>query len=390
MPLDFGRCLECGLGQLLHKLPIEDLYSSDYGYESHLNASMVLHLQNKARKLGLLISGTLKKSDKWKVLDIASNDGTFLREIAKFIKDDSLLIGCDPLISNFVDCYPSNALKIEQFFTRENLRQVCSSGLNLITSMSVFYDVEKPVIFAQDIWDSLDWGGFWHLEQSYLPQMILNNSYDTICHEHLLYFTANDLFNIAEKVGFNIVDCQLNSVNGGSIEVTMQKNRPNENFSSQGLDIKTLIQQEILSGFMDGSAHSAFADSSKDHSKELRDVLKGFRSQGYSVYGLGASTKGNVILSWAGLDASLFDGIGEVNEKKFGKVTPGTNIPIINEKDILEDTGENKVAVVLPWHFRETFVSKAEKFIATGGKLIFPLPKIEIIDSSSLIEQARN
>ena len=386
LPLNLARCLECGLVQLYDDLPVEMLYSSDYGYESHLNSSMVTHLKTKAENLCEILAedtvdGNLQAPRT--ILDIASNDGTLLHEFSKLLKNTSIFIGCDPLISNFKDKYPSNAQKIEKFFTSANVGHNLLGKIDLVTSLSVYYDVKDPLNFAQDVWSLLKPGGYWHLEQSYFPLMLRNNSYDTICHEHLLYFSASDLKKIAQKIGFEVVNFQLNEINGGSLELTLRKRKSNLSAIQVSVNVKRfeeLCNSERISGITDGVAMASFAQSSQEHALKLRNILLEMKSKGIEIYALGASTKGNIILNYSELTDKLISCIGEVNEKKFGKVTPGTNIPICDENFILKNSGENKVALILPWHFRATFIEKAKFFLETGGKLIFPLPEIEIIE----------
>lgn len=388
MPLNLARCCNCGLVQLHDDLPIEDLYSSNYGYESHLNTEMVQHLKSKSERLAkLLIGGNATPiSEKGGapifILDIASNDGTLLSQFKNIFGANVNLLGCDPLISNFADRYPVNAIKIEKFFTSENLGNNFLGKLDLVTSLSVFYDVRKPIEFAQDIWNLLTPGGYWHLEQSYFPSMLKNNSYDTICHEHLLYYSACDLRNIAQKVGFNIIEAELNEVNGGSLEITLQKSGNKLEQRYENNKFMELCNFEKNSDISDGMAVKEFADRAREHGVKLHRTIYDLKEKGNEIFCLGASTKGNIILNNASLDNNLISSVGEVNKKKFGKVTPGTNIPICDENLILNSSGENRVALVLPWHFRTTFIGKAQFFLETGGKLIFPLPKIEIIQNS--------
>lgn len=386
LPLNLARCPECGLAQLYDDFPIEMLYSVNYGYESHLNSSMVRHLKTKAEHLcKLLVEEEFGRNSgaSLVVLDIASNDGTLLNEFNDILSDTSVLIGCDPLISNFKDKYPLKAQKIEKFFTCENVGNNLLGKIDLVTSLSVFYDVTDPLGFAEDVWNLLKPSGYWHLEQSYFPLMLEKNSYDTICHEHLLYYSASDLKNIAQKIGFTVVDFKLNDVNGGSLELTLQKGQPHSKTSqtvSKAQEFEELCSNERISGVMDGAAIAMFAQKSQEHGLKLRNILLELKNKGNEIYGLGASTKGNIILNYADLTNALISCVGEVNEKKFGKVTPGTNIPICDEDLILKNSGENKVALVLPWHFRATFIKKAQFFLETGGKLIIPLPEIEVIE----------
>ena len=379
LPLNLARCEACGLVQLFDKLPIEELYSENYGYESHLNDSMVVHLRNKATKLIETVNQSNNFVDSRVILDIASNDGTFLREISIVAGKKDKLLGCDPLIANFVDCYPPRTIKFPVFFSKENIGKEFYEKIDLVTSLSVYYDVENPVSFAKDIWNLLKPGGLWHLEQSYLPAMLKNNSYDTICHEHLLYFSARDLLHIANEVGFNVINSECNLINGGSLQITLQKRTKSENEINLNNDFVNLCKEEETLGVTDGSMLENFAVDAAIHARNLRKTILGLINTGHEIYALGASTKGNIILHYAELNDSIIKAIGEVNPKKFGKVTPGTNIPIIDEKEILKLPGKGKVLLILPWHFRETFRVKSQEFLKSGGKILFPIPEILLI-----------
>ena len=384
LPLNLARCETCGLVQLFDKLPIEELYSVNYGYESHLNDSMVFHLRDKASRLMETINHSEILEDSRVFLDIASNDGTFLREISMLAGGKDKLLGCDPLIANFVDHYPLKTIKIPTFFSKENIGKEFYEKIDLITSLSVYYDVENPVNFAKDIWNLLKPGGLWHLEQSYLPAMLKNNSYDTVCHEHLLYFSARDLRRIASEVGFNVLNSGCNLINGGSLQITLQKRSHSENEIYFNTDFEKLCKEEEATGVADGSLLKSFATDAVEHAQNLRKTVLDLKNIGHEIYALGASTKGNIILHFAELDFSTIKAIGEVNPKKFGKVTPGTNIPIIDEREILGLRGEGKVLIILPWHFRETFLGKSQEFLKTGGKLLFPMPEILLVGSENI------
>ena len=217
-PLCLCRCQDYGLVQLGHSYRQEYLYGETYGYESHLNASMVSHLQSKAK---MLERKYLAGNSHPVVVDIASNDGTLL---AGYTNPNSQLIGIDPLIHVVTDHYPVNAIKLQEFFSASSYFSINSEKADLVTSLSVLYDLDNPRKFAQDISEILNDNGIWHFEQSYLPTMVETLSYDTICHEHLLYLTLSDIQNLLTGTDMVIIDASLNSINGGSITVTAQKN----------------------------------------------------------------------------------------------------------------------------------------------------------------------
>jgi len=369
--LVLSQCSNCKLVQLQNSYPTELLYSSNYGYESHLNSTMTKHLQSKAR---ILEKKYLDSNAINVVVDIASNDGTFL---SGFESDSILKIGIDPLINIVGDYYPTNCIKIADYFSTKTYWKNCSFSANIVTSMSVIYDLEDPVKFAQEVSEILSEGGIWHFEQSYLPLMVESTSYDTICHEHLLYLTLHDIQFMLKKAGMKLIDVTLNSINGGSIAVTAKKSSAVVEFSDPFIDF--LLERERFLGFQDGTALSGFVVKSYTHRQELRKLILDYRNSGYRIIGLGASTKGNVLLQWAGLNSQLIEEIGDVNPKKFGKVTPGTNIPIVPETEALQTTGRKTIALVLPWHFRANILERSEIFLSNGGKLLFPLPNIEVV-----------
>jgi hypothetical protein len=372
LPLNLARCSYCGLIQLYNILPISELYTETYGYESHLNSSMQNHLINKALKLQKVFQNRAY-GKKGVFLDIASNDGTLLSGYAQSSSKNTL-IGIDPLITNFDNFYPEDAIKIQNFFSATVYKEIVNMKADVISSISVFYDLDKPLDFARDIHEILSEDGIWHLEQSYCVSMLKKTSFDTICHEHLLYLRAHDFQYIFDKIGFTVIAVQLNEINGGSIAITVEKTKGGKHCQ----DFVDLLESEINEGYCEIGVYNEFARKVETYKNNLLNTIHTFKSDGYKIFGLGASTKGNIILNYCGLDSSIVEKIGEVNAKKFGRMTPGTKIPIVSEKSILESK-EKILAIILPWHFRETFLSSTQKFRANGNLILFPIPDIEII-----------
>ena len=204
--------------------------------------------------------------------------------------------------------------------------------------------------------------------------MLQTNSYDTICHEHVLYLSLHDIINILDKSGFQLKEASINSVNGGSISVTAVKT--DKQFPTSPY-VEFLLQQEIEIGIIDGEAVKRFITRHSRHTKNLKELILKYKSLGYDVVGLGASTKGNTLIQLLGLSASDIRIIGEINPRKYGKQTPGSAIPIVPETEIISNGNSNTIVVVFPWHFRDGFINKLQGFLSSGGKLLFPLPHIE-------------
>jgi hypothetical protein len=328
------------------------------------------HLKSKAQ---LLQKKYLQTKINPIIVDIASNDGTLL---AGYSRTDATYIGIDPLINNISDYYPTGAIKVDDFFSSDAFRKVSVRQASLVTSLSVIYDLDNPVSFAKDVELILEEGGIWHFEQSYLPTMVETLSYDTICHEHLLYLRLSDIVKILEMAGLQILDVSLNATNGGSIAVTAIKSQSD---ITPDPFVGYLLHREDVDGYVSGLRLRKFATDAIEHSKSLQQILRDYKSSDFTIFGLGASTKGNVLLQWAGLDSSTIESIGDINPKKFGKQTPGSCIEIVSESEVLGAAAGNVLVVVMPWHFRDGIVKNSMKYLENGGKLLFPLPRIEIV-----------
>ena len=367
-PVDLVWCPDSGLLQMKQSYSLDEMYGDNYGYRSGLNASMVRHLQKKINTLEKLAKPTAQDL----VIDIGSNDATSLKAYSgKFRK-----VGIDPTGKKFKEYYTDDLYLIPDFFTAEKFNNSFpNEKAKIITSVAMFYDLEDPKSFVFDIEKCLADDGIWHFEQSYMPSMLRTNSYDTICHEHLEFYSLKVVKNLLEISGLRIVDVQMNDINGGSFAVTACK--MNSIFKSNTPIINWMLNQEEEMGLDTIKPYEEFAKRTAQHKKNLTDLLKALVADGKKIFGYGASTKGNVLLQYCGLTVNEIPFIAEVNTEKFGSYTPGTNIPIISEKDAKEMKPD--YFLVLPWHFKNSIIAREEEYMSNGGKFIFPLPEIEII-----------
>jgi len=361
-------CKHCSLLQLSENFNKTEMYGMNYGYMSSLNPSMVSHLKLKALKLQKFS----KLEDNDCVIDIGSNDGTFLGFFSKKL----LRVGVDPTIKKFYTNYKSGLTGIPDFFSKNTLHKYkIFNKPKLITSIAMFYDLEDPLSFAKDIYDILDNEGLWHLEQSYLPTMIKNVSYDTICHEHLEYYSLRSIKYILDKVDFKIVDIELNNVNGGSFSLTVAK-KSSKKFEKSKFT-NWFLRKEDFFNFNKIETINNFATNVEKHKRLFRDLILNLKDMKKIVFGYGASTKGNVMLQYCNLNSKHLSYIVDVNPYKRNRYTPGSKIKIISEKDFKSKKAD--YLIVLPWHFRDFIINKEKKFLENGGHLIFPLPELEII-----------
>jgi len=368
-PLRLVKCTgsdaACGLLQLEHSYDLGEMYGDNYGYRSGLNASMVRHLHAKVARI--LRRVRLGQGDL--VIDIGSNDSTTLQA---YPQDGADLVGIDPTGRKFGHFYPVHIRLIPDFFSSAGVKALFPGRrAKVVTSFSMFYDLEEPLQFMREVHEVLDDDGVWVFEQSYMPTMLDANSYDTACHEHLEYYALKQIKWMADKVGFVIEDVEFNDVNGGSFSVTVSKQgsgRKPDDSVGQAFACEEALGLDSL------GVYEEFANRVARSRDQLLEFLRKARDEGKIVVALGASTKGNVLLQYCGLTTDLVRAVGEVNKDKFGSFTPGTLLPITSEEELLATRPD--FAVVLPWHFRSFFVGN-DKF--RDVRLVFPLPHLEVV-----------
>lgn len=368
-PLRLVKCVggseTCGLLQMEHSYDLAEMYGENYGYRSGLNASMVAHLHGKVKRI--LGQVDLRSGDL--VLDIGSNDSTTLQA---YPSEGLVLAGIDPTGVKFHSYYPKHIGLIPDFFSSALVEErFPGKKAKVITSFSMFYDLEAPMAFMQEVHEVLADDGIWVFEQSYMPTMLDTNSYDTVCHEHLEFYALSQIKWMADRVGFRILDVEFNDVNGGSFSITVAKGSENEAAIPA---VQKILDAELSRGLDTLAPFHSFAEHAARTKRDLLAFLHAARAEGKTVAALGASTKGNVLLQYCDLTENEIAFVGEVNPEKFGCFTPGTWIPIIPEAELLAKKPD--YIMVLPWHFRSFFVSN-RKF--SGTNLVFPLPEVEVV-----------
>ena len=371
--LNLYECKSCRLIQLYEIPGLKEMYGPQYGYKTGISNFMVNHLKKKfdwIKKIKALKNNS-------NILDIGSNDGTFLNFFSKNIKKRKLF-GIDPSADAFPNSYNKRIEVIIDFFNEHSVNNYFENiKFSVITSFAMFYDVEDPNIFCKNISKILEKNGIWVLEFSYFPLLLKNLTYDQICHEHVIYYTLSTFKKILDKNNLKVVDFSLNEINGGSIEVLCTKKESNLKTKSNKIKELLLIEQKIIKEDYN-KFNLRVHNSKKNLSLFLNNISKS------EVIGYGASTKGNVILNYCGVTNKDISYICDANPSKIGKFTPGSFIPIISKKEMRRINP--KYLLVLIWSFKREVIKQEENFIKNGGKLIFPLPVFHVVDKDNYLD----
>ncbi len=374
VPLELVRCnpqldeRACGLVQLRHSFP-PDLMYSEYWYLSGVNQTMCDALAQIAARTSDFVE--LAPGDV--VVDIGCNDGTLLNSYQVPGLDR---VGFDPAqnLAGMKDAF----LRVPTYFNASSYRAVRGAKqAKVVTSIAMFYDLEDPNQFTAEVADILDDKGVWILQMADLPNMLRFNMFDNICHEHLCYYHLAPLETLFHRHGLKLVDVEMNFVNGSSYRLYIRKIGGPPPTKAAADRIAKLRFDEFNLALDTDAPYEAFKRNIERNKHDLLFFLNQAKQQKKTVFVYGASTKGNVLLQYCGIDTSLVPFAADRNPRKWGASTLGSNIPIISEEDARAKQPD--YFLVLPYHFMDEMLVRERAFTDRGGKFIVPVPSVKLV-----------
>lgn len=368
-PLEMVMCEHCKLVQLRDTAPQELLYSRFYWYRSGVTDTMKKALRNITEDIEKRIP--LKAGDV--VLDIGSNDGTMLRtyDIPGLIK-----VGVEPASNLATEGAKDLDYFINDFWTLENYTKVVPKKAKVITAIGMFYDMEDPNQFIRDAALALEDDGVFVAQLMCLKNMLDTNDVGNICHEHLEFYSLSSLEFLLEQNGLMLLDMEHNNVNNGSYRVYCGLKNGNPPTMENGAEHIAHFRKEE-EGIDEKQVHVDFFNRIEERKKQCVDFIKKANSEGKSVWVYGASTKGNTILQYYGIDHTMIKAAAERSPEKWGKFTIGTAIPIVSEDEARK--AQPDYFLVLPYTFFDEFYKREEEWRSKGGQFIVPLPEFRIV-----------
>ncbi len=380
-PLELVLCRKCNLLQMNHTTPPDQLYTERYGYRSGINQTTKSDLVNIVEQAEKVIK--LKKNDI--VVDIGCNDGTLLSSYRTY---DFMRVSFDPV--TLLSRYFENTLKESgvkryklfntYFSSTPYLKYFGNKKAKIITAISMFYDLDDPNKFLQNIKDILDDNGLLIIQQNYLVGMLIQCAFDNIVHEHLEYYSLESLENLLRKNNLEVFDVEQTDINGGSFRTFIRLKGSKINRPDGIKRVKEMRNLEKKLFLQKTQTYLDFAKRVNDIRLSLNKFVTKEAKKGKRIYIYGASTRGNTLIQSCELDHRYIKAAAERNQDKWGKKIASTGIPIISE----EQARKNKpdYFLVLPWFFRQEFLDREKEYLISGGKMIFPLPRLEIVSFS--------
>ncbi len=366
-PVTVVICKSCELVQLAHNYDLKYLYGPDYGYRTGINKTMTDHVKKITETLAK--KTLLKKNDL--VLDIASNDGTLLNSYKRNI----IKFGVDPVLNKYKKNYKKIRYSISGFFSASKVKEKTKKKFKIISALSVFYDLLNPNKFLRDVKTLLLPEGVFLLEFADLASIIKYKMFDTICHEHLEYYSSKVIIELVKKNELRVFDIKQNFINGSSKQYYIC--HKNSKIKSKNKVIKKTLINESKLKLNKVRTFKEFIQKINFLKTRLNNKIKYIKKNNQNIHCYGASTKGNVLLQYFNIDNKKISFAAERNKNKYGLVTPGSKIQIISEENSRQMKPD--YYLVLPWHFKKEILKREKNILKKGTKFIFPLPKFEII-----------
>ena len=365
--LNLLMCKKCKLVQLDRNFDLNYLYGKNYGYRTGINKTMTDHVKKIVRKCSALV----KLKSKQYVLDIGSNDATLLN----FYANDIVKVGVDPLVNKYKKFYKKINYKISNFFKIKDIEKIkIKKKFKIISALSVFYDLRDPNKFIKEIKKILDDKGVFVLEHVDLYYIIKNNIFDTICHEHLVFYSTKIIIEMMKNNDLKVFNHEYNEINGGSSRYYICHSKANFKVSK---NIKKVLLRENLQGIGLKKTYKLFFTKILNEKIKLIKLIKKIKNEEQDIHGYGASTKGNVLLQFYNINNKVVNYIADRNPLKWNSFTPGTRIKIISESQSRKI--KPHFYLVLPWHFKNEILIREKNIRKKGTKFIFPLPKVRVV-----------
>ncbi len=362
-PLRLFWCNDCFLVQLLDIVNKEFLFKN-YLYMTSASTPIVNHFSEYAKSIHKFF---LDSKDNPLVVEIGSNDGSLLSEFKKL---GTSILGIEPASNLSKIANDSNITTINEFFSINIAKEIINSNqVSVVVANNVIAHIENLHDLVEGIKIIIGDKGIFIFEVPYLIDFIKKLEFDTIYHEHLSYFSILPLIKLMSQFGLEIFNVEKYDVHGGSLRIFVSKK---SNFEINN-SVQKFIDEEYKFGLNDFVVYEKFAIKVYELKKNLKKILLQLKKENKSIFGYGASAKGNVLLNFCNIDNKLLDFIVDTTPLKQGKYTPGTHIPVISPEKITK-RGKNDVALLLAWNYKSEILEKEKKFREKGGKFLIPIP----------------
>lgn len=365
-PLGLAFCPKCGEVQLSFEIPPDIMYRQNYFYDYSVTKTGFLHWEKLARTI--IKKYKIKKSDL--VVDIGSNTGTLLL----IFKSLGLkILGVDPATKLVRIARKRGVPTIDSYFNAKVAKRVIKKygQAKIITCNNTFDHVDNLYEYMEGIPILLAKGGVFIIEVPYFKSMVKTLKH-VVYHQQTDYLLIKPFSKLFDAFGLEIIDCEEIDFHGGSIRlfVGFKGEHKVSGHASQ------LIREEERLFKNRAKTLSEFAKAILNQRNEMVSLLKKLKKQGKSIAAVGASAKGNILLSYSNIGPDIVDFITEKSPLKIGHFTP-SRIPIVGDGELLKQQPD--YALLLSWNFEKEILKNLKEYTKRGGHFIIPIPKLRIV-----------
>jgi 2-polyprenyl-3-methyl-5-hydroxy-6-metoxy-1,4-benzoquinol methylase len=366
-PLRVGFCRDCTMVQIDHTIPKESMFS-DYPYVSGTTKTLPEHFRQTSARIAAACG--LGPQDL--VVDIGSNDGTWLKQYAPY---GSRVLGIEAAANVARMAQDDGVPTWNRFFNEDCARDILAAygSAKVVTAAGVFFHLEELHSVVRGIAALLATNGIFVVQAIYLGGMVENTAFDQIYHEHLCYYTLRSMSALLERHGLEVFEANLVPIHGGTIEAYVAR----KGTRRVGESVRHLRDTEAANCLGEIDTYRRFAMNVLTLRDRLRTLLLAYRAAERSVWAYGAPAKGATLLNSFGIGPDLVQKAVEKNPLKIGLAIPGVRIPIEDEAGQRPDA-----YLVLAWNFIDEFVRKEQDWLAAGGQFIVPIPEVKVIEAN--------
>ncbi len=369
-PLKVMACEKCFLVQVDEYKKSEDIFNADYAYFSSFSTSWLAH----SKKYTEMMIARFGYNEKSLVTEVASNDGYLLQ----YFKEKNVpVLGIEPTANTAAVAIKKGIPSVVDFFGVRLATKLAGEGkkTDLLLGNNVLAHVPDINDFVGGMKVLVKDGGVVTMEFPHLYQLVLNNQFDTIYHEHFSYLSFTTVSKIFEAQGLVMFDVEEVPTHGGSLRIFAKHKE--DSSKPIGPNVAAMLQKEKDAGMLNIEYYKNFQIKVETVKNDLLEFLLKQKRAGKKVAAYGAAAKGNTLLNYCGIKNDMISFAVDANPAKQNKFMPASHIPIVQEDRIKKDKPD--FIIILPWNIKDEIVKQLDYVNAWGCKFVVPIPKLQIL-----------
>lgn len=369
-PLKVFTCHKCFLVQLDEYKKSDAIFNSGYVYFSSYSTSWLKH----AKEYVEMMCEKFGYNESSLIIEVASNDGYLLQ----YFKEKNIpVLGIEPTANTAKVAMQKGIDCIVDFFGVGLAKELITKGIkaDLVLGNNVLAHVPDVVDFVKATKTVLSETGVITMEFPHLMQLVDNNQFDTIYHEHFSYFSFHTVKQIFESVGLEVFNVDEIQTHGGSLRIFAK--HAEDNTKTISTNVEKLLQKEMKKGMRELSYYNNFQEKAMKVKLDLLSFILQQKKEHKKIAAYGAAAKGNTLLNYCGIKGDLIDFVVDANPHKQNKYLPASHIPVTNEAYLKKEKPD--FVIIFPWNLKEEITTQLSYIKGWNAKFVIPIPELQLI-----------